>query len=238
MHAIRLASAALLGIGALVLGAPAALTDDEGHGDSDAGRQASFGVRVTPSTVSAGGRISLQVSRDETCRGAATVSSDVFDTVRIPQGRDSVAATVHPDARSRTSYRVTVDCDGTRGSTQLSIAGTQSSGRADDGTGVRADGRTDGGTGGQSGVHTGSRTDGAADNGSDSLTGGGADSGADGLTGSGTQPFQPDRGVRAGAGGSVDGFDVREIGLGALLVTASVGTAYRIARRRAGEDGA
>ncbi|MFJ5642650.1 hypothetical protein [Streptomyces sp. NPDC093223] len=226
MHAIRLASAALLGIGALVLGAPAALTDDESGGDRDAGRQASFGVRVTPSTVTAGGRISLQVSRDESCRGAATVSSDVFDTVRIPEGRDSVAATVRRDARSQTSYRVTVDCDGTRGSTELSIAGTQSSGRVDDGTGVRADGRTDGVTDGQSGVHTGSRTDGLTDDGSDDLTG------------SGTQPLQPDRGVRAGAGGSVAGFDLKEIGLGALLVTASVGTAYRIARRRAGEDGA
>ncbi|MEU8934128.1 hypothetical protein AB0D30_30120 [Streptomyces sp. NPDC048409] len=226
MHAIRLASAALLGIGALVLGAPAALTDDESGGDRDAGRQASFGVRVTPSTVTAGGRISLQVSRDESCRGAATVSSDVFDTVRIPEGRDSVAATVRRDARSQTSYRVTVDCDGTRGSTELSIAGTQSSGRVDDGTGVRADGRTDGATDGQSGVHTGSRTDGLTDDGSDDLTG------------SGTQPLQPDRGVRAGAGGSVAGFDLKEIGLGALLVTASVGTAYRIARRRAGEDGA
>ncbi|MFJ8153539.1 hypothetical protein [Streptomyces sp. NPDC094468] len=234
MHAIRLASAALLGIGALVLGAPAALTDDESGGDRDAGRQASFGVRVTPSTVTAGGRISLQLSRDESCRGAATVSSDVFDTVRIPQGRDSVAATVHRDARSQTSYRVTVDCDGTRGSTELSIAGTQSSGRADDGTGVRADGRTDGATDGQSGVHTGSRTDGLTDDGSDDLTGGDGD----GLTGSGTQPLQPDRGVRAGSGGSVAGFDLREIGLGALLVTASVGTAYRIARRRTGEDGA
>ncbi|MER6464780.1 hypothetical protein ABT278_30590 [Streptomyces sp. NPDC001228] len=226
MHAIRLASAALLGIGALVLGAPAALTDDESGGDRDAGRQASFGVRVTPSTVTAGGRISLQLSRDESCRGAATVSSDVFDTVRIPEGRDSVAATVRRDARSQTSYRVTVDCDGTRGSTELSIAGTQSSGRVDDGTGVRADGRTDGVTDGQSGVHTGSRTDGLTDDGSDDLTG------------SGTQPLQPDRGVRAGAGGSVAGFDLKEIGLGALLVTASVGTAYRIARRRAGEDGA
>ncbi|MEU9971839.1 hypothetical protein [Streptomyces sp. NPDC051014] len=234
MHAIRLASAALLGIGALVLGAPAALTDDESGGDRDAGRQASFGVRVTPSTVTAGGRISLRVSRDESCRGAATVSSDVFDTVRIPEGRDSVAATVHRDARSQTSYRVTVDCDGTRGSTELSIAGTQSSGRVDDGTGVRADGRTDGVTDGQSGVHTGSRTDGLTDDGSDDLSGGDAD----GLTGSGTQPLQPDRGVRAGAGGSVAGFDLKEIGLGALLVTASVGTAYRIARRRAGEDGA
>ncbi|MFE3166990.1 hypothetical protein [Streptomyces sp. NPDC059224] len=217
MHAIRLASAALLGIGALVLGAPAALTDDKADGGGDSGRQASFGVHVTPSTVSAGGRVSLRLDRGERCRGAATITSDVFDTVRIPEGRDTVAATVDRDARSRTSYRVTVDCDGRTGSAELSIAGSQSAG----------DGHS--GTDGQSGDHTGDRSDEQPD--------GGADSGVDGRTELNPQPLPPDRGVRAGAGGSVDGFDLQEIGLGAALVMGSVGTAYRIARRRAGETG-
>ncbi|MGW7418544.1 hypothetical protein ACWGJB_00420 [Streptomyces sp. NPDC054813] len=234
MHAIRLASAALLGVGALVLGAPAALTDDQGDGGRDSGRQTSFGVHVTPSTVSAGGRVSLQLSRDESCRGAATVSSDVFDTVRIPEGRDSVAATVDRDARSQASYRVTFDCDGTKGSTELSIAGSQSTGHGDGGTDSqsegRTDGRTDAGSDDQSAGHTGGRTDGGAD--------GGVDSGADGREELNPQPLPPDRGVRAGAGGSVDGFDLKEIGLGIVLVAGSVGTAYRIARRRAGVGGA
>ncbi|MGW7238161.1 hypothetical protein [Streptomyces sp. NPDC054804] len=286
MHAIRLAPAALLGLGALVLGAPAALTDDEGDGGRDSGRQTSFGVHVTPSTVSAGGRVSLQLNRDESCRGAATVTSDVFDTVRIPEGRDSVAATVDRDARSQTSYRVTFDCDGARGSTQLSIAGSQSAELGDGGTGERPEGRTDGRTdsqpddrtASQSDSHTGGRTDDPSDNRIDSQSGdrtasqsdshtggrsddpsddridsqsgdrtasqsddrtdGRADSGVHGREELNPQPLPPDRGVRAGAGGSVDGFDLKEIGLGAALVVGSVGAAYRIARRRDGEGGA
>jgi hypothetical protein len=51
-------------------------------------------------------------------------------------------------------------------------------------------------------------------------------------------PRHPDKGVHAGEGGSVAGFDVTEIGLGALLVAGSVGAAYHLARRRSGEDAA
>ncbi|MEU0965387.1 hypothetical protein ABZ357_08095 [Streptomyces sp. NPDC005917] len=217
MHAIRVASAALLGVGALVLGAPAALTDDNGDGGRAGGRDTSFGFHVTPSTVSAGSRVSLQLNRGDGCRGAATVTSDVFGTVRIPAGRDSVTATVDRHARSQTSYRVTCDCDGTRGSAQLSIAGSHSDGQGDSGTDGAADGRTDGRTGGG--------------------TDGQSDSGTDGREELNPQPLPPERGVRAGAGGSIGGFDLKEIGLGAALVVGSVGTAYRLARRRAGESG-
>ncbi|MEU9149562.1 hypothetical protein AB0D59_03205 [Streptomyces sp. NPDC048417] len=258
MHAIRLASAALLGIGALVLGAPAALTDDQADGGRDSGERASFGVHVTPSTVSAGGRITLRLNRDDGCRGAATVSSDVFDTVRIPEGRDSVAATVHRDASSQASYRVTFDCDGAKGSTELSIAGSQSEesraagrseGRADGQTegrtDGRADGQTEGRTDGRTDEHADDQFDDRTDQRADGRTDGGVDGGVDGQSDSPTggreeldpQPVPPDRGVRAGAGGSVGGFDPKEIGLGAALVLGSVGTAYGIARRRSGEGG-
>ncbi|MGW4910633.1 hypothetical protein [Streptomyces sp. NPDC004270] len=249
MHAIRFAPAALFGVGALVLGAPAALTNDAGDGGRDSGQRASFGVHVTPSTVSAGGRVSLRLNRDDGCRGAATVSSDVFDTVRIPEGRDSVAATVHRDARTQASYRVTFDCDGTRGSTELSIAGSRSEEHGDGGTDTRADGQSEGRTDDQSGSHTDAHADDQSDDSTDERTDGrtdgGADGGVDGQSDSRTdgreelnpQPLPPDRGVRAGAGGSVGGFDPKEIGLGAALVVASVGTAYRIARRRPDEGG-
>ncbi|MFF0163546.1 hypothetical protein ACFYRY_39370 [Streptomyces sp. NPDC005263] len=50
-------------------------------------------------------------------------------------------------------------------------------------------------------------------------------------------PVQPSRGAHAGEGGSFAGFDLEEIGLGAALVTGAVGTAYRLSRRRGGEDG-
>ncbi|GGL65195.1 lipoprotein [Streptomyces fumigatiscleroticus] len=51
------------------------------------------------------------------------------------------------------------------------------------------------------------------------------------------QPVPP-KGVHAGAGGSVAGFDLREIGTGLALVVGSAGAAYHFSRRRPGEDGA
>ncbi|MFE0798331.1 hypothetical protein ACFW4O_38665 [Streptomyces mutabilis] len=51
-------------------------------------------------------------------------------------------------------------------------------------------------------------------------------------------PRHPDKGVHAGEGGSVAGLDVKEIGLGALLIAGSVGAAYHLSRRRSGEDAA
>ncbi|KOU57088.1 lipoprotein [Streptomyces sp. MMG1533] len=51
-------------------------------------------------------------------------------------------------------------------------------------------------------------------------------------------PLTPDRGVHAGEGGSFAGFDLKEIGLGAALITGSVGAAYYFSRRRTDEDGA
>ncbi|MEU1852496.1 hypothetical protein ABZ499_25300 [Streptomyces sp. NPDC019990] len=46
------------------------------------------------------------------------------------------------------------------------------------------------------------------------------------------------KGVQAGEGGALDGFDVKEIGLGAALVAGSLGAACRSARRRTDEDAA
>jgi hypothetical protein len=43
--------------------------------------------------------------------------------------------------------------------------------------------------------------------------------------------------VHAGEGGTVAGFDLKEIGLGAALIAGSVGAAYHFSRRRTGEDG-
>ncbi|MFD5715952.1 hypothetical protein ACFWHW_37240 [Streptomyces pharetrae] len=50
-------------------------------------------------------------------------------------------------------------------------------------------------------------------------------------------PVVPSRGAHAGEGGTVAGFDLREIGLGALLITGSIGAAYHLSRRT-GDDGA
>ncbi|MFG2679962.1 hypothetical protein [Streptomyces sp. NPDC048392] len=45
------------------------------------------------------------------------------------------------------------------------------------------------------------------------------------------------KGVHAGEGGSIAGFDLTRTGLGAALVAGSVGAAYHLSRRRSGEDG-
>ncbi|MFH9547942.1 hypothetical protein [Streptomyces sp. NPDC017435] len=177
MHAIRVASAALLGLTALTLSAPAAVaSDDDNH------YVMSNGYDVLPSTVAAGGRVTLQVDRATSgCRSSVTVHSGVFDTVVIPRGSSSAVAVVDRDARAGASYRVTFDCGGISAVKELTIAG----GRPVDPLPL---------------------------------------------------PYPVPQGVHAGEGGSVAGFDLEEVGLGAALVAGSVGAAYRFARRRAGED--
>ncbi|MFE2532232.1 hypothetical protein [Streptomyces sp. NPDC059371] len=117
MRAIRVASAALLGVTALTFAAPAALAGDGDHGLHP------FAFSVQPSTVAPGGQVSLLLKRDGQCRGTATVTSGVFDTVSIPPGQSSASATVDWDARPGAVYDVTFSCGGASGSTGLTIAG-------------------------------------------------------------------------------------------------------------------
>ncbi|MBW8795569.1 MAG: hypothetical protein JF597_18825 [Streptomyces sp.] len=254
MRAIRVASAALLGLGALALCAPVILASDSGGGRRDGGTP--FGFRVTPTTVAAGGRVSLHLDRGSGCRGAATVTSGLFDTVRIPSEQDSVTATVDRTARSQASYRVTINCDGSSASTELAIASSTPAGHGDghpDGNGAgdgRTDARTDArgendsdaGSGSGSGTNTSNKTGNTGSNTgtrADSAAADGADSGGSGgRQALNPQPLPPGRGVQAGEGGTIGGFDLKEIGLGAALVVGSVGSAYRRSRRHAGEDGA
>ncbi|MFG2449593.1 hypothetical protein [Streptomyces sp. M41(2017)] len=174
MRAIRVASAALLGVTALTFTAPAAFA-----GDRDDHNITPFAFSVQPSTIAAGGQVSLLLKRDGGCRGNATVTSGVFDTVTIPPGQSSATAMVDWDARPGAVYDVTFSCGGASGSTGLTIA----SGRSSSPTPV---------------------------------------------------PLQ--RGVRAGVGGSVGGFDLKEIGMGAALITGSVGAAWYMVRRRSTSD--
>ncbi|MGW2822047.1 hypothetical protein ACWC24_13695 [Streptomyces sp. NPDC001443] len=183
MRAIRVASAALLGVtAALALSAPAVVAsdDDSGHDVTP------FGFSVLPRSIAAGGQLTLQIDRDGGgCRGTATVASGAFDTVRIPAGRPSAVTTVDRAARAGAVHRVTFTCDGVSGSTDLTIA----EGGPDD----------------------------------------------TGLTPVPVQ--QVPRAVQAGEGGSVAGFDLKEIALGAALIAGSIGTAYHLGRRRESEDG-
>ncbi|MET7733102.1 hypothetical protein ABZT02_17285 [Streptomyces sp. NPDC005402] len=177
MRAIGVASAALLGVTALTFSAPAAVA----KGDTDI---TPFGFSVVPSTVDAGSQVALLLERNhDGCKGSATVTSAVFDTVIIPPRKSYATAGVDWDAKPGAVYRVTFTCDGVSGSTGLTIAG----------------GRPTGPT---------------------------------------PVPLNPHRGVHAGAGGSIAGFDAKELGMGALLIAGSIGAAYHFSRRRSGDDGA
>lgn len=132
MRAIRVASAALLGVTALTLSASVALAgngDENGNGDSGRGNNniTSFGFNVQPQTVSAGGRLRLNA---ESCNSVARVSSGVFDTVTIPKGQSSTTALVDADARAGAVYEVTFQCGNESGHTELTIA----DGRSDNNT--------------------------------------------------------------------------------------------------------
>lgn len=96
MRAVHLASAALLGVGALTLAAPAAFAMDGGD------RGNSFGFDVSPTTAAAGDRVTLSVWG---CETEVEVSSGVFDPVVIPKGstrpRPSSAGRLSPAPGNR-----------------------------------------------------------------------------------------------------------------------------------------
>ncbi|MGW6024186.1 hypothetical protein [Streptomyces sp. NPDC055099] len=118
MRAIRVASAALLAATTLTLGAATASTAVADEGDNP-NNITSFGFRVTPSTIAAGGQVQLSV---DGCEGDTKVTSGVFDDAHIPKGQNSVAAMVFPDAKPGAMYEVTFDCKGETGTTDLTIA--------------------------------------------------------------------------------------------------------------------
>ncbi|MFD8565297.1 hypothetical protein [Streptomyces sp. NPDC057694] len=110
MTAIRTASAAALGLTALLLSAPSAMA-----GDND-----SFQVSVAPTTIAAGGQVTLYASG---CDGDTTVSAGIFDTVTIRGGSGQATATVDWDAKQAALYTVKFKCDGGPSrSTDLTIA--------------------------------------------------------------------------------------------------------------------
>lgn len=119
MHAIRVASAALLGMTALALAMPAAVAkgDENGGNDHDI---TSFGFDVTPSTIAAGGRVTLSV---DGCEKTAEVTSGVFETVRLHKDRPTGTATVDWEAKPGAVYEVTFRCGHEFGRTDLTIAG-------------------------------------------------------------------------------------------------------------------
>ena len=110
MRAIRIASAALLGISALAVTAPAA----QARGDASG-----FWVNVLPTSVAPGEQVRLRATG---CDQSVAVSSGVFDTVTIPRGRTTTRATVDWDARPGAVYEVSFYCGTFWQSVDLTIA--------------------------------------------------------------------------------------------------------------------
>lgn len=115
MRAIRLTSAAALGLVALSFTAPASAAAPA------VDRKASTVVgTATPSTIAPGGQVTLLVSG---CAGDATASSAVFPDTVIPKGRTATAV-VDWDARRGATYLITYSCPGRPDATsQLTITG-------------------------------------------------------------------------------------------------------------------
>ncbi|MBT2410353.1 hypothetical protein J7I94_07240 [Streptomyces sp. ISL-12] len=196
MRAIPVAAAALLGACALTSCVPVA----GAAGDSTV---TPFGFRVLPSTIAAGGEVTLIVDRaDGRCKGPATVSAPVFDPVTIPPRHTSATAVVDRDARPGSVHQVAFRCDGATGTTGLTIAGGSS----------------------PTPTPTSPPPPTTAPPPPPEHPGHG-------------RHEHPEKGVHAGEGGTVAGFDLKNLGLGALLVAGSVGAAYHLSRRRTGEDG-
>ncbi|MET9390313.1 hypothetical protein ABZY20_07840 [Streptomyces sp. NPDC006624] len=111
MRAICVASAVLLGAGALTSCLPPA--DAAGRND--------FGFSVEPSTVAPGDEVTLSVERNRACRGEAAVNSPVFDMVTIPPRESWTTAVVDWDARPGAVYDVHFECDESSGTARLTI---------------------------------------------------------------------------------------------------------------------
>ncbi|MGW0551132.1 hypothetical protein [Streptomyces altiplanensis] len=114
MRAIRLASAAALGLAALSFTTPAATAVD--------GKAPVVSGTATPSTIAPGGQVTLAVTG---CNGDAIASSAVFDPTRIPMG-GTATATVDWDARRGAVYLVTYACNGETDTSDLTITGGSS----------------------------------------------------------------------------------------------------------------
>ncbi|MEU1345350.1 hypothetical protein [Streptomyces sp. NPDC005827] len=215
MRAIRVASAALLGVGALVLSAPAAHATDGGCRAATTVTSGLFGTVLIPPEQGAGALNS----------GSRALYPMLFTCAGLSAPAEPARAASGSDGHESGNG----NDHGT--SHENGRGDDQTGGRTDDQTGDRTDGRTDDG-GGSSGTDGGRTEDSGTGSDSDS------DSGTNGREELNPQPLPPSRGVQAGEGGSFGGFDLKEIGLGAALVVGAVGTAYRVSRRPSAEDGA
>ncbi|MEU0395530.1 hypothetical protein ABZ208_22620 [Streptomyces sp. NPDC006208] len=116
MRATRIASLSLGCLFAVALTAPVAAADDE----AEASAVMPFGFDVSPQRVAPGGTLTLTVTR---CAApTATVSSALFDTVTLTDGKPGTAQ-VNADAKAGGEYEVSFHCKGEKGATSLIVTG-------------------------------------------------------------------------------------------------------------------
>ncbi|MER5950340.1 hypothetical protein ABT127_30285 [Streptomyces sp. NPDC001904] len=107
-------SLALSALGLLAV-APVASADDGGTQPN----VTSFGFSVTPTTVPAGGTVTLSANGCEV--PTVRANAPVFDAVELNEGH-SATARVYADANPGAQYEVEFTCNGERGTTTLTIA--------------------------------------------------------------------------------------------------------------------
>jgi hypothetical protein len=223
MHAIRVATAALLGVTPLALAAPTA------YASAPAGHREHFEAEVSPTSVGPGGEVTLTVSG---CKGVTTVTAGIFDTATIRKGTREASITVDEDVKPGATYAVTFSCStGKTRTVDLTIT------RERDGAGGEHD-RSDDGDG--SGQEESGRSDrGHAASYQQDDYGRGYDSSGQGYDSSGQMSYgsgmSRHHGVKAGGGGTSDGLNLQDVGVGAALVVGAVGSAYCMSRRRTDE---
>jgi len=116
MRAIHVSSLSVIGAAVLTFVAPATALAEE---EKDI---TSFGFTVTPSTIAPGGTVTLNATECEV--PTVKVSSGVFDTVTLNEGRSGTAQ-VYDDAKPGAEYEVTFECKGEKGTAPLTITGGQ-----------------------------------------------------------------------------------------------------------------
>lgn len=116
MRSIRVASVALLSTAAFALAAPMASANDGGTTPN----VTSFGFTVSPTTVAAGGTVTLNATGCQ--EPLVKASSGIFDAVELNEGKPATAK-VDADAKPGAQYEVTFDCKGEKGTTTLTVAG-------------------------------------------------------------------------------------------------------------------
>ncbi|MET8575753.1 hypothetical protein [Streptomyces sp. NPDC005012] len=169
----------------------------------------SFSFAVAPEAVAPGGRVTLSV---DGCRHAAQVSSALFPTVTLPRGTTTARARVDADARPGTVHQVSFRCGLETGVTELNVRAARTGPTARPTRPAPVPERPD-------------RPDASASSATPSPP-----------PAATVSPAPPEHGSHAGDGGTVAGFDLGDLGLGALLVTGALGAAHRLTRPAASAD--